>query len=115
MTISEQRFHCVCGKTWTGLKMEHCKGCHETFNNTKAGDMHTAVAYLYTLMRDPFQGIVQILPADVAFALGGGCKIISENNEQRYCLTAAEMTAKGMRQEKNEAWNMGGRAYIPKG
>lgn len=32
--------HGECGTTWTGLRREHCAGCHETFNSTKAGDKH---------------------------------------------------------------------------
>ncbi len=32
--------HGQCGKTWTGLRREHCAGCHETFNSTTAGDRH---------------------------------------------------------------------------
>lgn len=30
----------VCGKSWGGLKAEHCTGCHETFSGTAAGDRH---------------------------------------------------------------------------
>lgn len=109
MANSEQRFGCnVCDKTWTGIALEHCKSCHETFNNTRAGDKHTSIAFLYTLVRDPFQGLVKLLPEDVAFAIRGGCKIVSENNEMIDCLTAAEMRAKGMNQEKNGCWNSGG-------
>lgn len=32
--------HPACGKSWTGLKREHCPACHETFSSTKAGDRH---------------------------------------------------------------------------
>lgn len=31
---------CRCGKSWTGLKPEHCPACHETFGGTTAGDRH---------------------------------------------------------------------------
>lgn len=32
--------HPECGKTWTGLRREHCPACHETFNSTFAADKH---------------------------------------------------------------------------
>lgn len=32
--------HPKCGKSWTGLKLEHCPICCETFTNTPAGDAH---------------------------------------------------------------------------
>lgn len=32
--------HGACGKSWTGMRAEHCPACHETFNGTRAGDMH---------------------------------------------------------------------------
>lgn len=32
--------HPECGKTWTGLRKEHCPACHETFSTTRAGDAH---------------------------------------------------------------------------
>lgn len=32
--------HPQCGKTWSGLRREHCPACHETFNSTFAGDKH---------------------------------------------------------------------------
>lgn len=92
--IGEQRFHCnVCRKSWTGFKMEHCKGCHQTFNNTRAGDKHVVVESTYHAM-------VKGVPSP-------------EISEKLRCLTPAEMREKGMNQEKNGAWNMGGKAYIP--
>lgn len=32
--------HPECGKSWTGLRKEHCPACHETFSSTQAGDRH---------------------------------------------------------------------------
>lgn len=32
--------HYVCGKSWGGLKAEHCPVCCETFASTDAGDSH---------------------------------------------------------------------------
>jgi hypothetical protein len=31
---------CTCGAIWTGLKIEHCKACHQTFAATEPGDAH---------------------------------------------------------------------------
>lgn len=30
-----------CGTEWTGARMEHCAGCHETFGGTSAGEQQT--------------------------------------------------------------------------
>lgn len=99
-----------CDATWTGIKMEHCTSCHQTFNNTRAGDKHRAVGFTYTIVKinGKFE---QILTGD---PIPEGAKVICENCEYRYCLTPEEMRAKGMNQEKNKSWNMGGKAYIPK-
>ena len=32
--------HPQCGKTWTGLRKEHCAACHETFAGTTVGNAH---------------------------------------------------------------------------
>lgn len=34
-----------CPAKWTGLRIEHCAACHETFTGTKAGDRHRVGAY----------------------------------------------------------------------
>lgn len=34
-----------CGKSWGGLKPEHCMACHETFSGTAAGDKHRRGEY----------------------------------------------------------------------
>jgi hypothetical protein len=31
---------CRCGAAWSGLRIEHCMSCHETFSGTSAGDLH---------------------------------------------------------------------------
>jgi hypothetical protein len=31
---------CRCGTTYTGHRVEHCTGCHQTFTATAPGDMH---------------------------------------------------------------------------
>ena len=102
---NEQRFKCnVCQKTWTGMKMEHCTVCHETFNDTRAGDKHRDVAYTYTIVR--LNGkLVQFLTGE---PIPEQAKVVSENNQQRECLDALAMRTKGMNQEKNGAWNNGG-------
>lgn len=111
---TDQRFHCnVCGKSWTGMQMEHCKSCHQTFNNTRAGDKHTYVGFVYAIVRKG-KDFVQVLPDEIPAYTEKGYKVLSETNEFRCCSTPEEMRAKGMNQEKNGAWNMGGRAYIPK-
>ena len=30
----------MCGAEWSGLKIEHCPACHETFSGTTSGDRH---------------------------------------------------------------------------
>lgn len=32
--------HPQCGKSWTGLRREHCPACHETFSSNTAGNLH---------------------------------------------------------------------------
>ena len=32
--------HPPCGKTWSGLRKEHCPACCETFSGQTAGDKH---------------------------------------------------------------------------
>ena len=34
---------CKCSAEWSGLRVEHCTGCHETFTGTEAGDRHRVV------------------------------------------------------------------------
>lgn len=97
----------TCNKSWTGSKLEHCKVCHETFNNTRAGDKHRAVAFKYTIVRFG-ERLDQVMEDEVAKAVADGAVVVSRNNEQSYCLNAKEMLAKGMSQEKNGCWNSGG-------
>lgn len=37
--------HPACGKTWTGLRMEHCPVCCETFPGSTLGDAHRVGSY----------------------------------------------------------------------
>ena len=34
--------HCArrCGKSWRGMKLEHCMECHDTFTGSGSGDKH---------------------------------------------------------------------------
>ena len=111
-TDKAQRFKCnVCGKSWTGVKMEHCRVCHETFNDTRAGDRHRKVAYTYTIAKHPNGKLEQFMSDEnVPLPL----VIVSQHNQMRYCFNAIEMKEEGLSQEKNGAWNNGGKAYIPK-
>lgn len=70
---------CRCGATWTGLRIEHCPECHETFSGTTAGDRHRV-----------------------------GDHNTWSGPERRRCLTADEMRAKGMEQNARGAWGNGG-------
>lgn len=103
---TEQRFNCnVCGKSWTGMKMEHCKVCHQTFNDTRAGDKHRITVGNYTVIKLE-DGTLQHIADDAIVPYKA--KVVSMNNQERICLDAAGMRAKGMNQEKNGAWNNGG-------
>lgn len=68
-----------CGISWTGLRIEHCAACHETFTGTSSGDRHRA--------------------GDHAISLGP---------DRRRCLTPEEMRAKGMTQNARGQWTNGG-------
>jgi hypothetical protein len=32
--------HPQCGAQWSGLRIEHCASCHQTFSGTSTGDAH---------------------------------------------------------------------------
>ena len=66
---------CNCGATWTGFKLEHCPGCHQSFTGTAAGDMHRV-----------------------------GDHDLSQGPGRRRCLTISEMEAKGMAQNGRGVW-----------
>lgn len=70
---------CMCGATWTGLRMEHCTACHETFSGTTAGDKHRV-----------------------------GEHHIWVGQSRRRCLTPDEMRDKGMAQNARGVWTNGG-------
>lgn len=38
--MSARIVHGACGKSWTGLSVEHCPACHENFTGTSSGDRH---------------------------------------------------------------------------
>lgn len=70
---------CRCGASWTGLRIEHCTACHETFTGTTSGDRHRV--------------------GDPAIYVGP---------KRRRCLTDEEMRAKGMAQNARGQWTNGG-------
>ena len=93
------------GKTFTGNKLEGCRGCGEVFNTTRAGDRHRVVIYKYTIISLNGKTIRVNEDQDV---LPENAKVHSRNNEMRRCLTPDEMRNAGMRQEANGSWNNGG-------
>jgi len=58
---------CRCGASWTGMRLEHCTVCHQTFTGTEAGDMHRT-----------------------------GDHALDAGPARRRCLTIAEMLDRGM-------------------
>ena len=70
---------CHCGAEWTGLRVEHCAACHETFTGTSAGDKHRT-----------------------------GEHHLSVGPYRRRCLTPVEMAAKGMTRNSRGHWSTGG-------
>lgn len=70
---------CRCGATWTGLRIEHCVECHQTFTGNTSGDRHRV-----------------------------GDHTVSTGPDRRRCLTAAEMLDKGMAQNSRDQWTNGG-------
>ncbi len=70
---------CRCGAVWTGLRIEHCTECHETFTGTTAGDRHRV-----------------------------GDHAIFTGPKRRRCLTPEEMRERGMTQNKRGQWTNGG-------
>jgi hypothetical protein len=72
-----------CDTTWTGLRIEHCPACHQTFTGSTSGDMHRT-----------------------------GDHGVFEGPERRRCLTPDEMREKGMAQNARGHWTTG-RAFDP--
>lgn len=70
---------CTCDTTWTGLRIEHCLECHETFTGTTSGDRHRV-----------------------------GDHALTTGPDRRRCLTAEEMRGKGMTQNASGHWTNGG-------
>lgn len=67
-----------CSATWTGLRIEHCTVCHQTFTGATSGDMHRT-----------------------------GDHAINEGPDRRRCLTVDEMVEKGMAQNDRGVWTTG--------
>lgn len=70
----------ACGTSWTGLRIEHCDECHETFTGTTSGDMHRT-----------------------------GKHHLSSGPDRRRCLTRDEMRDKGMARNARGQWTTGAR------
>lgn len=70
----------ICGTATSGLKLEHCACCHETFTCTTAGDMHRV-----------------------------GRHDVTNGPGRRRCLTPDEMLDKGMTKNVRGHWTTGGR------
>lgn len=67
-----------CAANWTGLRIEHCPSCHQTFTGSTAGDMHRT-----------------------------GDHAVFEGPDRRRCLTAHEMHEKGMARNERGIWTTG--------
>ena len=96
------------GRKFTGQKMELCTQCGEVFNNTRAGDKHRVIDYKYAILVLPNGKSMRVRMESLEAVKPLGYKVASEHNEQRRCLTPAEMRGIGMNQESNGAWNSGG-------
>ena len=77
---------CRCGATWTGLRIEHCMACHQSFTGTTAGDRHRV-----------------------------GDHNTYVGPDRRRCLTPDEMREKGMAQNARGVWGNGGTSPWAKG
>lgn len=67
-----------CEATWTGMRIEHCPSCCMTFTGASSGDMHRV-----------------------------GDHAVFEGPDRRRCLTADEMTEKGMARNDRGHWTTG--------
>jgi len=74
-----------CAATWSGLRIEHCTICHETFTGTSAGDAHR-------------------VPTETRTTANG--RQVRATWRSR-CLTPDEMTAAGMRRNDRGQWSTG--------
>jgi hypothetical protein len=68
-----------CNAEWSGLRMEHCKSCHETFSGTTAGDHHRT-----------------------------GKHDVKDGPDRRRCRTVEEMEELGMARNDRGVWTNGG-------
>lgn len=71
--------NCACGARWTGLRIEHCTECHETFSGSTSGDRHRI-----------------------------GEHHITHGPDRRRCRTPEEMRKLGMEQNSRGQWTNGG-------
>ena len=80
MVVEARTTECddACVRPRRGLRIEHCKSCHQSFEGTRAGDMH----------RTGKQGVRQ-------------------GPSRRRCLTPEEMEGKGMRRSARGVWASG--------
>ena len=77
---ASRRIRCnQCGRSWSGLRPEHCKVCHQTFSGTTAGDKHRT-----------------------------GDHGVKEGSNRRRCRTSDEMRDLGMAQNDRDIWTNGG-------
>lgn len=70
---------CGCGTSWSGMKIEHCPECHQTFTGTSAGDKHRT-----------------------------GDHAVSTGPDRRRCRTVEEMLEVWMTQNRRGVWTSGG-------
>ena len=68
----------TCEASWTGLRIEHCPSCHQTFTGASSGDMHRV-----------------------------GDHAVFEGRDRRRCLSVEEMTGKGMVRNDRGHWTTG--------
>lgn len=67
-----------CSASWSGLRIEHCPSCCQTFTGTTAGDMHRT-----------------------------GDHAVTKGPDRRRCLSVEEMTEKGMARNDRGQWTTG--------
>lgn len=79
-------FRCKCGAWWTGLKVEHCTVCHQSFTGTNSGDKHRVA---------------------VNFKLDENGRKVRLSDRNR-CLSEDEMREAGMSKNHFGLWSLGG-------
>ena len=79
-------YGCKCGAWWTGLKVEHCVVCHQSFTGTNSADKHRVA---------------------VNFKLDENGRKVRLSHHNR-CLTEDEMREVGMTKNYFGLWSLGG-------